>query len=469
MAQFEKHLTNDLTGEIVLIKSNDYFTFQSKVEKRIEMWNKQKEKLLGHSGAEEKTLQTQKEIESYKTILNATLSVNDKIDWESLKDSSVFKALKPSTPPNKDDYRAIPIAAGLLSFIPYFKRIQEQREVEANSKFEQVIQAHNSNEEHRKADHEKERFSFADAQQKHNESLERLRTQYEQGAKEGVESYINMVLEHSQYPESLNLFSEVTFDPNQKVVIVDVDLPSTENVPSIIEYKYVQSRQDTTVKEMKKKEFEDFYNDVLYQITLRTVHEILESDYKEHIQLVVFNGWVTATDTATGQELRNCILSVQIDRKVFVEVKLDKVNPRDCFLSFKGLSAGSLIKLAPVRPIMKLNREDGRIIEAANVLDELDQHRNLATMEWQDFEVLVRDIIGKEFSHEGCEVQVTQASRDQGVDAIAFDEDPIRGGKYVIQAKRYNNLVPVSAVRDLYGTVMNEGAVKGIAKDTTLT
>ena len=57
----------------------------------------------------------------------------------------------------------------------------------------------------------------------------------------------------------------------------------------------------------------------------------------------------------------------------------------------------------------------------------------------QQFEVLVRDIIAKEFSHEGCEVQETQASRDQGVDAIAFDEDPIRGGKYVIQAKRYND------------------------------
>jgi len=35
-------------------------------------------------------------------------------------------------------------------------------------------------------------------------------------------------------------------------------------------------------------------------------------------------------------------------------------------------------------------------------------------------------------------VKVTQASRDRGVDAIAFDPDPIRGGKFVIQAKRYN-------------------------------
>jgi restriction system protein len=37
----------------------------------------------------------------------------------------------------------------------------------------------------------------------------------------------------------------------------------------------------------------------------------------------------------------------------------------------------------------------------------------------------------------------------------------------VIQAKRYTNTVDVSSVRDLYGTVMNEGAVKGILVTTS--
>jgi restriction system protein len=37
----------------------------------------------------------------------------------------------------------------------------------------------------------------------------------------------------------------------------------------------------------------------------------------------------------------------------------------------------------------------------------------------------------------------------------------------VIQAKRYAYTVGVSAVRDLYGTVMNEGASKGILVTTS--
>jgi restriction system protein len=87
-------------------------------------------------------------------------------------------------------------------------------------------------------------------------------------------------------------------------------------------------------------------------------------------------------------------------------------------------------------------------------------------MDWEDFEHLIRELFEKEFATSGGEVKVTQASRDGGVDAVAFDPDPIRGGKIVIQAKRYTNVVGVAAVRDLYGTVMNEGATKGILVTT---
>jgi len=42
------------------------------------------------------------------------------------------------------------------------------------------------------------------------------------------------------------------------------------------------------------------------------------------------------------------------------------------------------------------------------------------------------------------------------------------GGKFVIQAKRYNIIVPKSAIRDLYGTMMSEGANKGILVTTVV-
>jgi Restriction endonuclease/Bacterial regulatory helix-turn-helix protein, lysR family len=72
-----------------------------------------------------------------------------------------------------------------------------------------------------------------------------------------------------------------------------------------------------------------------------------------------------------------------------------------------------------------------------------------------------------EFGRNGVEVKVTRASRDRGVDAIMFDPDPLRGGKFVLQAKRHTRPVDVAAVRDLYGTVVNEGANRGILVTTS--
>jgi restriction system protein len=106
-------------------------------------------------------------------------------------------------------------------------------------------------------------------------------------------------------------------------------------------------------------------------------------------------------------------------------------------------------------------------VESYAVAERLDDGHNLAAMPWEDFEHLVRELFEQEFSASGGEVKVTQASRDGGIDAVAFDPDPIRGGKIVIQAKRYTNTVDLSAVRDLYGTVLNEGANKGILVTTS--
>ena len=114
---------------------------------------------------------------------------------------------------------------------------------------------------------------------------------------------------------------------------------------------------------------------------------------------------------------------------------------------------------------MDLDRSDKRFVEAGTV--DVDNSTNLAAIDWKEFEDLIREVFEKEFQQSGGEVKVTQASRDGGVDAVAFDPDPIRGGKIIIQAKRYTNIVGVSAVRDLYGTVLNEGANKGILVTTS--
>jgi len=182
---------------------------------------------------------------------------------------------------------------------------------------------------------------------------------------------------------------------------------------------------------------------------------------------VVFNGWVEHTDPRSGQPTKACIASLQATKPEFQQINLAAIDPKQCFRALKGVAASTLISMAPVAPILQLNKKDPRFVASRSVSGSFDESTNIAAIGWEEFEHLVREIFAAEFTSDGGEVKVTQSSRDGGVDAIAFDPDPIRGGKIVIQAKRYTNPVDVSAVRDLYGTVVNEGATKGILVTTS--
>jgi restriction system protein len=78
------------------------------------------------------------------------------------------------------------------------------------------------------------------------------------------------------------------------------------------------------------------------------------------------------------------------------------------------------------------------------------------------FEHLVRQL----FEAVGLEAWTTQASRDDGVDAVAINRDPLTGGLCVIQAKRYKDAVPADAVRALAGVMADKAAAKGILVTT---
>lgn len=101
---------------------------------------------------------------------------------------------------------------------------------------------------------------------------------------------------------------------------------------------------------------------------------------------------------------------------------------------------------------------DRRFIEQGDAISSIQIRPNLMELTPSEFEVLVANL----FTQMGLETKLTRSTKDGGVDAIAYDMRPILGGKVVIQARRYSNTVGVSAVRDLYGTMLNEGANKGI-------
>lgn len=288
--------------------------------------------------------------------------------------------------------------------------------------------------------------------------------------KKDVEIYLNLILRFffgDNFSEFHNKEFELFFIPENKILIIDYQLPAPEEMPVLKELKYIQ--RSNTFKEMyfSKTDQKKFYDDVIYQIVLKTISDIFSADTKKTVKAIVFNGKVKSIDKGTGHEINPCILSIQIDREEITAINLELVDPKECFRKLKGLGSANLHGLVAIAPILNINKTDKRFTASYDVANSLDDQQNLAAMDWQDFEHLIRELFEKEYASSGGEVKVTRASRDGGVDAIAFDSDPIKGGKIVIQAKRYTNVVGVSAVRDLYGTVLNEGAMKGILVTTS--
>lgn len=205
---------------------------------------------------------------------------------------------------------------------------------------------------------------------------------------------------------------------------------------------------------------------ILYGLTIRAAHLIALSDAGDWFDTIAVNTRQRWNDPATGAPRQGIIASLQAMKSELVTLQVDRLDPKACFRHLKGICTPSVEQVAPVRPIFVMDTNDERVVENRDVAEQMEREANLAAMPWEDFEQLVRQLFEWEFGRNGIEVKVTRASRDRGVDAIMFDPDPLRGGKYVLQAKRYTRTVDVAAVRDLYGTVVNEGANRGILVTT---
>ncbi len=451
---WETIISHDELNKVRHIRGSDRNIVEQKALAQLRQWDEMWERKLRRLDLESavqskeenkaraitKSAEAKAAIDELENILLHTLSVDDTIDWDSLLDKSSFS----KNPPEKPEI-------GLLNKV-FFKKRKDK-----------AITAYKDSLAQWKSDKE----NFLDNQKRNNNDILEKKQAYFDKDAGAIYDYCEMVLSNSRYPDYFPQEWNIEYKEDSKILIIDYSLPDKAMLPTVKTVKYVISRGEFSETKLSETAVNKLYDNLLYQITLRTIHELYEADEIDAIVSIVFNGWVNSADKSTGQDVNACILSVQASIDEFKAINLGKVDPKSCFKRLKGIGSHKLHGLIPVAPIIKIDREDTRFVSAYNVVDHINESENLAAMDWQDFENLVRELFEKEFSSPGSEVKITQASRDGGVDAIAIDSDPIRGGRIVIQAKRYTNIVGVSAVRDLFGTTVNEGAIKGILVTTS--
>jgi restriction system protein len=256
----------------------------------------------------------------------------------------------------------------------------------------------------------------------------------------------------------------VNEDAASRLLVVDYRLPSLDVVPHASAYKADKATADVVAVKRTTAERNALYQSVVAQVTLRCLRAVFGETHDDApVTTVVFNGFVESVDVASGHMTQACLISVRLTSTQFFALQLQKVEPVACLRALHAAVSPRPSELVAVQPIMRLDMTDSRFVAEEDVLSSLQTRPNLLELTPSEFESLITNL----FTCMGLETRLTQPSRDGGVDCVAFDMRPVLGGKVVIQAKRYANTVGVSAVRDLYGTVLNEGANKGVLVTTS--
>jgi restriction system protein len=314
--------------------------------------------------AEVEDLNTQLE-EVYAEIdglLAATLSVDDHVDLEALKQEVKHPPFDradlerpipgPARPePPVKPALILPAAPtglrGLFGKKEHAKRVEEaRRQYEADvatwqetlkrreAEHQAALEAHAHDDERRrqqlgaeKARYEKECEAREAEVAEQNAAVDKLGADLGYGVVEAVEEYVSIVMSNSVYPDHFPVNTEFQFDPAHAELRIRAVIPGPERVPSVKAYKYTKANDEITESQLSKKACKDRYASAVHQVAIRTLHEVFEADRRGIIQSIALEVGTETMHPATGLTTYLPFVAVASARDTFVGFDLSSVIP----------------------------------------------------------------------------------------------------------------------------------------------
>ncbi len=342
------------------------------------------------------------------------------------------------------------------------RRAQE----EARARFEQDWQAAQAAEAQRQAQlaaYRQQYDAWAQARlaeiRRHNAGVAELAAAVRAGSPEAAVEYFSAALSSSSsWPDDLPRQFSAAYDAAARQLVLDWELPRYDIVPEAKSVRYMPSTDQDKETARPVTQRRALYRDVLAQCVLLSLNDLFAADEFGSLDSVALNGFVDDHDPVTGRRTQIFLATALVSRSAFEGLHLEQVNAVDCLVD--GVR-GQLSARPDQRTAIRPGRRPDEV--GSDVVSQDDDEPDLYAMDPVAFESLVADL----FRAMGMRAVTTQRSNDGGVDVEAVDPTPIRGGKIVVQVKRYRQTVPPTAVRDLYGTVQDAGANKGVLVTTS--
>jgi restriction system protein len=317
-------------------------------------------------------------------LLQSTLEVDDHVDLEALKIKTVehppFDAAQLTTPtpampqlvyPPEPVYQEPAAPTGLSSTFGGKKRHQEAiaqtqaaHQAAHRSWHEHCTRMHAAymaeSERRRQAEQDRVhklraaqatyqeqcRQREADAEAR-NQELTKFINDLAFDVESAIQDYIGVVLSNSVYPDSFPVSYDYKFEIGSRELTLSVTVPEPTGIPTIKEHRYVKAKDEIVPTALPIKERKERYANAVWQVALRTLHEIFEADRAAKIRSVALTVGTTHIAPATGRPENVPLAVVAADRDTFTTFDLANVVPHASLTHLGAALSKSPIDLTP--------------------------------------------------------------------------------------------------------------------------
>ncbi|GAA4726574.1 hypothetical protein GCM10025782_26210 [Pedococcus ginsenosidimutans] len=322
--------------------------------------------------------------EEIDSLLAWTLEFDDYVDLEALKVTAEHPPFSPGSIghpipavpelvyPPQPGYMEPPARKGLAGAIGGKKRHSEQVE-QAKAAHAQAERDWHQSALRQHAEHieklsardaaEAERLAkLADLEQRYqaecaqreadaahrNDELAKFINDLAFDLEDAIEQYVGIVLSNSVYPTAFPVDHDHSFDLATRELTLQVNVPEPITVPTIKEYRYVKAKDEIADSQLSNKAQKDRYNAAVYQVAVRSLHEVFEADRAAKIQTVALTVGVNRIAPATGLPEHVPLVVVAADRQTFSSFDLANVVPSATLEHLGAAISKSPFDLVPV-------------------------------------------------------------------------------------------------------------------------
>lgn len=143
-----------------------------------------------------------------------------------------------------------------------------------------------------------------------------------------IQDYVGIVLSNSVYPDAFPVEHDFEFSITSRELTLTVTVPEPSTVPAVKEYKYVKARDEITSTPLPVREQKERYANAVWQVAVRTLHEVFEADRQGKIHSISLTVGVETIAPATGQPITVPLVVVAADRDTFTAFDLANVVPK---------------------------------------------------------------------------------------------------------------------------------------------